>query len=146
MSNILQALVWLGEKVFFWETVEHTVSFSDEDSPDNLCQTACVVFIYSFIRLQLTTFQCFSCFSKQEHEKRCWSVDFNLMDPKLLASGSDDAKGIILLFQSLCRGLAFCVFPLRNKTVIFQAVNSSAAFKIVADGVMCQGTTELFRS
>ncbi|XP_061926612.1 E3 ubiquitin-protein ligase COP1 isoform X2 [Entelurus aequoreus] len=28
----------------------------------------------------------------QEHEKRCWSVDFNLMDPKLLASGSDDAK------------------------------------------------------
>lgn len=31
--------------------------------------------------------------SVQEHEKRCWSVDFNLMDPKLLASGSDDAKG-----------------------------------------------------
>ncbi|KAJ8789181.1 hypothetical protein J1605_004922 [Eschrichtius robustus] len=31
----------------------------------------------------------------QEHEKRCWSVDFNLMDPKLLASGSDDAKGTI---------------------------------------------------
>lgn len=28
----------------------------------------------------------------QEHEKRCWSVDFNTMDPKLLASGSDDAK------------------------------------------------------
>ncbi|XP_062849084.1 E3 ubiquitin-protein ligase COP1 isoform X2 [Trichomycterus rosablanca] len=28
----------------------------------------------------------------QEHEKRCWSVDFNLMDPKLLASGSDDTK------------------------------------------------------
>uniref|UniRef100_S4R569 COP1 E3 ubiquitin ligase n=1 Tax=Petromyzon marinus TaxID=7757 RepID=S4R569_PETMA len=28
----------------------------------------------------------------QEHEKRCWSVDFNLMDPKILASGSDDAK------------------------------------------------------
>uniref|UniRef100_UPI00358F7B84 E3 ubiquitin-protein ligase COP1 isoform X1 n=2 Tax=Myxine glutinosa TaxID=7769 RepID=UPI00358F7B84 len=28
----------------------------------------------------------------QEHEKRCWSVDFNIMDPKLLASGSDDAK------------------------------------------------------
>ncbi|XP_020322394.1 E3 ubiquitin-protein ligase COP1 isoform X2 [Oncorhynchus tshawytscha] len=27
-----------------------------------------------------------------QHEKRCWSVDFNLMDPKLLASGSDDAK------------------------------------------------------
>ncbi|KAI8518413.1 RING finger and WD repeat domain-containing protein 2 [Branchiostoma belcheri] len=28
----------------------------------------------------------------QEHEKRCWSVDFNHVDPKLLASGSDDAK------------------------------------------------------
>ncbi|KAK3087450.1 hypothetical protein FSP39_006033 [Pinctada imbricata] len=28
----------------------------------------------------------------QEHEKRCWSVDFNAMDPKLLASGSDDGK------------------------------------------------------
>ncbi|EPY78988.1 E3 ubiquitin-protein ligase RFWD2 isoform a [Camelus ferus] len=33
-----------------------------------------------------------SSFYIQEHEKRCWSVDFNLMDPKLLASGSDDAK------------------------------------------------------
>ena len=31
--------------------------------------------------------------SFQEHEKRCWSVDFNSVDPKLLASGSDDAKG-----------------------------------------------------
>ena len=29
----------------------------------------------------------------QEHEKRCWSVDFNMIDPKLLASGSDDSKG-----------------------------------------------------
>ncbi|XP_062515549.1 E3 ubiquitin-protein ligase COP1-like [Corticium candelabrum] len=28
----------------------------------------------------------------QEHEKRCWSVDFNMMDAKLLASGSDDGK------------------------------------------------------
>ncbi|BFZ20618.1 hypothetical protein BsWGS_23656 [Bradybaena similaris] len=28
----------------------------------------------------------------QEHEKRCWSVDFNRMDPKMLASGSDDTK------------------------------------------------------
>lgn len=35
----------------------------------------------------------FHLLSVQEHEKRCWSVDFNLMDPKLLASGSDDAKG-----------------------------------------------------
>ena len=33
-----------------------------------------------------------SFFHIKEHEKRCWSVDFNLMDPKLLASGSDDAK------------------------------------------------------
>ncbi|KAG8187882.1 hypothetical protein JTE90_002426 [Oedothorax gibbosus] len=28
----------------------------------------------------------------QEHEKRCWSVDFNRVDPQLIASGSDDAK------------------------------------------------------
>lgn len=28
----------------------------------------------------------------QEHEKRCWSVDFNRVDTKLVASGSDDAK------------------------------------------------------
>lgn len=27
----------------------------------------------------------------QEHEKRCWSVDFNTLDLRLLASGSDDA-------------------------------------------------------
>ncbi len=30
--------------------------------------------------------------SAQEHEKRCWSVDFNSMNTKLLASGSDDAR------------------------------------------------------
>ncbi|KAF7241319.1 E3 ubiquitin-protein ligase COP1 [Varanus komodoensis] len=35
----------------------------------------------------------------QEHEKRCWSVDFNLMDPKLLASGSDDAKGVFEVWE-----------------------------------------------
>ncbi|XP_050316213.1 E3 ubiquitin-protein ligase COP1-like [Anthonomus grandis grandis] len=28
----------------------------------------------------------------QEHEKRCWSVDFNCVDTRLIASGSDDAK------------------------------------------------------
>lgn len=28
----------------------------------------------------------------QEHEKRCWSVDFNKVDTKLVASGSDDTK------------------------------------------------------
>ncbi|MCL4116206.1 UNVERIFIED_CONTAM: hypothetical protein GTU68_023425 [Idotea baltica] len=27
-----------------------------------------------------------------EHQKRCWSVDFNKMDTKLIASGSDDAR------------------------------------------------------
>ena len=36
----------------------------------------------------------------QEHEKRCWSVDFNRMDPKLLASGSDDSRGELLLGSS----------------------------------------------
>lgn len=28
----------------------------------------------------------------QEHDKRCWSVDFNEIDTKLLVSGSDDAR------------------------------------------------------
>ncbi|XP_067941565.1 E3 ubiquitin-protein ligase COP1-like [Watersipora subatra] len=28
----------------------------------------------------------------QEHEKRCWCVDFNKMNPRLMASGSDDSK------------------------------------------------------
>ena len=28
----------------------------------------------------------------QEHDKRCWCVDFNKMNPHLLASGSDDSK------------------------------------------------------
>lgn len=28
----------------------------------------------------------------QEHEKRCWSVDFNNIDTRLIASGSDDAR------------------------------------------------------
>lgn len=28
----------------------------------------------------------------QEHEKRCWSVDFNEVDNRLIASGSDDAR------------------------------------------------------
>lgn len=32
-------------------------------------------------------------FSFEEHEKRCWSVDFSCVDPMRLASGSDDAKG-----------------------------------------------------
>jgi E3 ubiquitin-protein ligase RFWD2 len=27
-----------------------------------------------------------------EHEKRCWTVQFNNVDPHLMASGSDDAK------------------------------------------------------
>lgn len=27
-----------------------------------------------------------------EHQKRCWSVDFNKMDTKLIASGSDDSR------------------------------------------------------
>lgn len=30
--------------------------------------------------------------SFQEHEKRCWSVDFNKIDINLIASGSDDSK------------------------------------------------------
>lgn len=30
--------------------------------------------------------------SLHEHEKRCWSVDFNEVDTRLIASGSDDAR------------------------------------------------------
>lgn len=55
----------------FWLGVNHYLYLY-------ICQT-------TFLRPYLASFQ--------EHEKRCWSVDFNLMDPKLLASGSDDAKG-----------------------------------------------------
>jgi hypothetical protein len=35
----------------------------------------------------------------QEHEKRCWSVDYNHMDPLLLASGSDDCKGNMMIIR-----------------------------------------------
>lgn len=66
------------------------------------------------------------------------------MDPKLLASGSDDAKGIF--FPSLCRRFMLCVFPLRNKNVIFQVADSSAAFSIVVDVVTCQSIPQLFRT
>ena len=38
----------------------------------------------AFLGKKLTAFQ--------EHEKRCWSVDFNKVDINLVASGSDDAK------------------------------------------------------
>jgi E3 ubiquitin-protein ligase RFWD2 len=38
--------------------------------------------------------------SFQEHEKRCWSVDFNRVDTKLVASGSDDAK--VKLWSTSC--------------------------------------------
>ena len=36
-----------------------------------------------------------------EHEKRCWSVDFNSMDPNILASGSDDSK--VRLWSLACQ-------------------------------------------
>ena len=36
----------------------------------------------------------------KEHEKRCWSVDFNQVDTKLIASGSDDARSEIQLLLS----------------------------------------------
>lgn len=53
--------------------------------------------IYSVIEV---SYVCFTpMMFLQEHEKRCWSVDFNLMDPKLLASGSDDAKGNVETMQ-----------------------------------------------
>lgn len=44
----------------------------------------CVIVWDAFTAQKLRVFQ--------EHEKRCWSVDFNKIDTKLVASGSDDAK------------------------------------------------------
>lgn len=38
----------------------------------------------------VTTGQRTKCF--HEHEKRCWSVDFNEVDTRLIVSGSDDAR------------------------------------------------------
>lgn len=38
----------------------------------------------------VTTSKLTKCF--QEHEKRCWSVDFNEVDTRLIVSGSDDAR------------------------------------------------------
>ncbi|KAI6191514.1 E3 ubiquitin-protein ligase RFWD2 [Aphelenchoides bicaudatus] len=35
---------------------------------------------------------CRSIRTFSEHEKRCWTVQFNHIDPQLMASGSDDAK------------------------------------------------------
>lgn len=40
----------------------------------------------------VNTGQCLQRFT--EHEKRAWSVDFSPMEPTLLASGSDDTKGV----------------------------------------------------
>jgi WD40 repeat protein len=36
--------------------------------------------------------------SYQEHEKRCWGVQFCNVDPRLLASGSDDSKVCVPIF------------------------------------------------
>lgn len=70
------------------------------------------------------------------------------MDPKLLASGSDDAKGIVVFFfpLSLCRRLTLSALPVRNRNVIIQIADSSAACSIVVGVVTCQDTTELFRT
>lgn len=143
MSSILIGLVWLGEKIFS-EKLLNIVSFSLQVPADSLYQTC----VFSFTVLSYyNSLPCniFLVFLNQEHEKRCWSVDFNLMDPKLLASGSDDAKGT-LLFQSLCRRLRLCVFPWKNNNVLFQGADSSAAFSIVVVVVMCQDITEPFGS
>lgn len=67
------------------------------------------------------------------------------MDPKLLASGSDDAKGNVL-FQTLYRRHKLCVFNGKNKNVLFQEADSSAAFSIVIAEVMWQDITEQFGS
>lgn len=133
----------MRRKDIFWRTAKHSKLLS-WDPCWQLIPNMCV-FPYCFIILQLTTLQYCSCFSQQEHEKRCWSVDFNLMDPKLLASGSDDAKGTIL-FQSLCRRHKLCIFHWKNKNVLFQVADSSATFSIVIAVVMWQCIPEPFGS
>lgn len=64
-------------------------------SPHNNKLIPVFFFLALFVLKSLFCLRLLSSFCFQEHEKRCWSVDFNLMDPKLLASGSDDAKGTI---------------------------------------------------
>ncbi|KAI1236464.1 hypothetical protein IHE44_0014711 [Lamprotornis superbus] len=88
-KNLLASSDYEGT-VILWDGFTGQRSKVYQVLADNLYQTC--VSLYCFIILQLTALQYCSCFSQQEHEKRCWSVDFNLMDPKLLASGSDDAK------------------------------------------------------
>lgn len=66
------------------------------------CYQVCCCFCCIYFKIYILSETTLSSFYNQEHEKRCWSVDFNLMDPKLLASGSDDAKGTIwITFLSL---------------------------------------------
>lgn len=43
----------------------------------------------------------------QEHEKRCWSVDFNKVDTKLIASGSDDSR--VKLWSTDCEHSVTCL-------------------------------------
>lgn len=35
----------------------------------------------------------------KEHERRCWTVHFNNVEPKLMASGSDDSKVCFFPFE-----------------------------------------------
>lgn len=67
------------------------------------CKQVCYCcFCCIYFKIYILSETTLSSFYIQEHEKRCWSVDFNLMDPKLLASGSDDAKGTVwITFLSL---------------------------------------------
>lgn len=44
----------------------------------------------------------------REHERRCWTVQFNNVDPHLIASGSDDSKVCLFLFFVLIIVIKFC--------------------------------------
>lgn len=59
---------------------------------------------HNFLHLSVLVREISLPYVVQEHEKRCWSVDFNRMDPKILASGSDDTKGWLskIFHISLC--------------------------------------------
>ena len=66
----------------------------------------------------------------QEHEKRCWSVDFNRMDPKMLASGSDDTKGD-------CQEGISCLVCFLFIYLLIQYFNAS---QILMQGYVCSFT------
>ncbi|KAG7262042.1 hypothetical protein CRUP_015990, partial [Coryphaenoides rupestris] len=68
----------------------------------------------------------------QEHEKRCWSVDFNLMDPKLLASGSDDAK--VKLWSTNLDNSVASIEAKANAVMVFKGHRKAVSYAKFVNG------------